>query len=77
MSRYKLASVWHTLRTHDDRWRIQHADAVDTRTGTIFQSGAYRVLDGDKAVSKVFYGEVAWADADRLFYDLKFKEMYK
>lgn len=56
--------------------KVQSADIQDTKSsqGTVYRNGAYRVvLDGKPVKGKggttPFFGEMAWADAARLFDD--------
>lgn len=81
MSRYKVCSEWSdSIEWPEDHGvKVQFADIVDTKSSTkvIYHSGAYRVLvDGKPVKGKggtvPFYGELAWAQAQRLYFDLMF-----
>lgn len=85
MSRYKVNSEW--TDTYSDpnygHFRIQEADIIDTKNGNTYQYGARRVIDvrTGKAVkgkggTHPFFGEMAWADAERLAGDLYNAERY-
>lgn len=60
-----------------DTFVIQAADIKDTKSsmGTTYRQGAFRVLKNGKPIVRgkggtvPFYGELAWADAERLFND--------
>lgn len=81
MSRYKVQGSW----SGDKRAsaggsvvELQFADIVDTKNGDVFRKGAYRVVIDDKPPrgkggTVPFYGESAWADGERFFYDTVFK----
>lgn len=84
MSRYKVVSEW-TVSPSPVVWgnfQIQEADALDTKNGTVYTDGAMRVVDvrtGKPAVKGKggtipFYGEMAWASAERLANDLYWKD---
>jgi hypothetical protein len=83
-SRYRITErAWFTERTTYAPFIIQVTDCRDTRTGTVYADGAYRVVDArtGKAVrgkggSAPFYGETAWSDAERLASDLLAAERF-
>lgn len=74
--RYQICGEWRTREELSDGLAVQCAAITDTRTGTVYPSGAYRVVrDGRPAVrgkggTVPFIGECAWSDADRLVADL-------
>lgn len=85
MSRYKVEGSWHDRDYQPyEGFIIQHADARDTKIGTLYWSGAYRVLDAEtrkpakrgKGGTVPFYGETAWNDAERLASDLYFDRRF-
>ena len=86
MSRYSVCSEWTTESLEwveefdkatgmvaDVGFALQYADAKDDKTGDIFRQGAYRVTKNGKPVGRTFFGESAWSDAQRLFFDVGFK----
>lgn len=84
MARYKVTGPWGGIAKHGSLY-IQEADITDTRTGTVYQGGAQRVVDArldmkpavrGKGGTVPFYGECAWMDAERLAQDLALKEAY-
>lgn len=83
MSRYKVTGQWGGIARHGSLW-IQEADITDTRTGTVYQGGAQRVVDARNGMKPVkgkggttpFFGECAWMGAERLAMDLALKELY-
>jgi hypothetical protein len=77
VSRYVLDpnDVWHDDHTSvlvGGGVHIQCRDLVDTRSGQVYRDGAYRVIAPGKR-TKVFKGERAWSDADRLASDYAFE----
>jgi hypothetical protein len=80
MSRYRVHGSWSESYTSNiiGAYRIEVADCVDKRTNTVYTHGAYRVVRIDtgkpakvgKGGTVPFYGEMAWADAERLANDL-------
>lgn len=84
--RYKVSSEWTKAYSALDygNFEIQEADIVDTHDGKTYRDGARRVVDvrtGKPAVrgkggTTPFFGEMAWADSERLAYDLEVKERY-
>jgi len=76
--RYKVHGAWSidASTTYPDRViTIQRADCIDTRNGTIYRDGAYRVLVDGKAIkgkggTTPYWGEMAWNDAERKADDL-------
>lgn len=86
MSRYKVSSEWtnaYQTITYGN-FQIQEADIVDIKNGSTYRDGARRVVDvrtGKPAVrgkggTHPFFGEMAWADSERLAGDLYTKERY-
>ncbi len=51
------------------------ADARDTKSAEVVEGMAYRVKR-DGQVVKSFFGEFAWADAERLFTDILMDATY-
>lgn len=85
MARYKVVGNWNQGRTASvsgEVFMIESADIIDTKNGTRYEDGAYRVLRNGKAVKQgkggtvPFYGEMAWADAERLFSDVVLAARY-
>lgn len=81
MSRYSKVGEWRdevALRNLFDPFVVQVADCLDGRNGDRFSNGAFRVIDSrsgkparkGKGGTVPFYGEMAWADAQRLANDL-------
>jgi hypothetical protein len=81
--RYKVVGPW----SSEARWGSfvsQSAQIQDTKTGTLYSEGAYRVIDSrtgkpakkGKGGTVPFFGETAWNDADRLLADLATAEAY-
>jgi hypothetical protein len=79
MARYKVCSEWSEERASSvsgRRFSLQSADITDTKNGTVYRQGAYRVCEGlrpakvGKGGTVPFYGELAWAAGERLFGDL-------
>jgi hypothetical protein len=76
MSRYRVHSEWQGTSEGYGSFRVEVADALDTKTGTVYTDGAYRVVRNGKPAKKgkggtvPFYGETAWSDAERLASDL-------
>jgi hypothetical protein len=82
-TRYKVHSEW-TISTETtvldigtDRKGIvitEIADAIDTQTGHVYVSGAYRVRAKTKIKGlprgKTFIGETAWSQAESLHRDM-------
>lgn len=64
MSRYVITDrPWFTERELDG-FKLQVTDLLDTRTGTTYADGAYRVVDPNgRRIGKVFKGETAWSQA--------------
>ena len=56
-------------------YATEFADIKDSKNGDTFRNGAYRVTKNGKPIKTgkggtvPFYGEMAWADAARLFND--------
>lgn len=84
MSRYKVTSEWHggksaTAGGGTVYFQIEVADIIDTKSGVRYEDGAFRVTrNGRPAIvgkggTVPFFGETAWADAERLFNDLVLK----
>lgn len=76
-NRYTVTSAW----TAESLWGVylvQTADLTDTRNGSVFTFGAYRVVDTTtgKQVGPVFKGETAWMDAERLASDFAVKAVH-
>ena len=76
--RYKSAGNW-TEVERAGRFSIEESDAIDTKNGSTYRDGARRVLVDGKPVrgkggTTPFWGEMAWADSERLFHDLIFNE---
>lgn len=82
MSRYRVTErPWFTEQTFTGRFEgfmacveLQVSDIVDTRNGTVYADGAYRVIVNGKAHrgkggTVPFYGESAWSDGERLYGD--------
>lgn len=72
--RYKATGGW-TIQEEWSQVMIETSDALDTKTGTVYRDGAYRVLVDGKPIrgkggTVPFFGEMAWADAQRLVDDL-------
>jgi hypothetical protein len=83
-NRYKVTSPWGGIAKHGSFY-IQEADVTDTRTGTVYEGGAQRVVSAANGMKPAvrgkggtvpFVGECAWMDAERLARDLAFKEAY-
>lgn len=82
MSRYRITERPWMVEVEGARYNVEVTDCVDTRTGTVYADGAYRVTDArtGKAAKKgkggtvPFYGETAWNDARRLADDLEILE---
>lgn len=83
MARFKAVGSWDAVEKHGSFF-VQEADALDTKTGTVFSGGASRVVDARNEMKPVrgkggtmpFLGETAWGDARRLASDLALEEMY-
>jgi hypothetical protein len=86
-NRYKVTGPWGPasgLLSRRGSFIIQSADITDQVNGRVYQDGAYRVVRaGTHKPAKVgkggtvpFYGEMAWADAERLASDLALAEQY-
>jgi hypothetical protein len=62
-----------------DVTRDVHEGAVKVEAGTLnyqgvdWSEGAWRITDKHTGKRKVFYGETAWSDAERLADDLMFE----
>jgi len=77
--RYKVNSPWGGQRKVGDFY-VQSADALDKKTGHVYEDGAYRVVDAANGMKPIkgkggttpYFGETAWNDADRKAYDLWF-----
>jgi len=84
VSRYKAVGPWHGESKAGSLY-LQHADALDTVTGQTYREGAFRVVDARKDMKPAktgkggtvpFFGEMAWADGQRLLNDMALKERY-
>lgn len=82
MARYKAQGMWTEVYGGDNYagFRIQEADCVDTHNGQVYKDGARRVVDTEgkpavrgKGGTVPFFGEMAWADSERLANDLYWK----
>ncbi len=80
MSRYRTTDrPWFDENRTYAPFVVQVTDCIDTRTGTVYADGAYRVLDirtgkpakRGKGGTVPFYGETAWMNAERLAGDLR------
>lgn len=82
-SRYKVVGSWDS-ESRFGSFVVQSAQIEDVRTGRLYAEGAYRVVDSrsgkpakvGKGGTVPFYGELAWADAERLANDLAVAEAY-
>ena len=77
-ARYKVSSGWVVIREQGP-CVIETADLTDTRTGHVYEDGAYRVrmtrkLEGWR--TKTFKGESAWSAADCYARDAVFAERF-
>lgn len=85
MGRYRVHGPWRERSFQPGPgFIVEYADALDTKTGTVYEAGAYRVrsqLTGKpvrgKGGTHPFYGETAWCDADRLASDLYFEARFQ
>jgi hypothetical protein len=85
VSRYKVTGPWSDESSPSGSFQIQVADITDTHNGTEYREGAWRVIDlrtskpavTGKGGTVPFYGEMAWADAERLAMDLAMKERFR
>lgn len=78
-ARNKATGPWvldreQTVQGDSGEWTIitEQADMLDTKLGTTYIGGAYRVRvegPGPAPRTKTFLGETAWSDAERLAYD--------
>lgn len=84
--RYKVHGAW--LAEQETGYSAQFgvgvevADCIDTRTGTVYREGAFRVLVDGKPVkgkggTHPFMGETAWMDAERLASDICVERRYR
>jgi hypothetical protein len=71
-----------TGETTSHTMAIEVADIVDTKDGNRpYRNGAFRIVVDGKAIRRgkggtvPFYGEMAWASANRLFDDESFKAL--
>jgi hypothetical protein len=77
--RYRVHGEWQTSSDRYGSFVVEVADALDTKTGTVYTDGAYRVVRNGKPAKKgkggtvPFYGESAWSAAERLASDLFWK----
>jgi hypothetical protein len=81
-NRYVIAGPWSVNTTstfdHDDATStltVETTDLRDTRSGTVYREGAYRVqvvstVSGAPR-TKVFKGETAWSQAERYAEDAR------
>lgn len=81
MSRYRTHGTFSPAHQSEEGIVVEIADALDTRTGTVYTHSAYRVtVDGKPVRGKggtvPFYGESAWSAADRLYFDLVLKARF-
>lgn len=74
--RYKVTGTWQEV-IRVDNFRVEEADIVDTKTNTAYQGGARRVVNIEtgkpvigKGGTRPYFGELAWADSERLARDL-------
>lgn len=77
MSRYKVTErPWFAENDQYAPFIVEVTDCVDTRNGTVYADGAYRVTINGKPAKRgkggtvPFYGETARSYADRLANDL-------
>jgi hypothetical protein len=84
--RYKVSSEWTKAHTGLEygNFIVQEADIIEVSSGRTYRDGARRVIDkrtGKPAVrgkggTVPFFGEMAWANSERLASDLYMKERY-
>ena len=74
--RYKVTGTWYEVARFDN-FLVEEADIVDTKTNTPYQGGARRVVNIEtgkpvkgKGGTTPYFGEMAWADSERLAGDL-------
>lgn len=80
-NRYKVTGPWGGVKK-DGSFYLQTADITDQVNGQVYTEGAYRVVKAPnmkpaklgKGGTVPFFGEFAWADAERLLRDLAFAE---
>ena len=53
--------------------KVERRDLKDTRSGRIYQDGAFRVLVPGVPRHRLFKGETAWNDAARYAYDEEYR----
>lgn len=81
--RYEVIGPWDS-ESQFGEYLVQSAQIRDKRTGATYAEGAFRVVltttgkpaKTGKGGTVPFYGEMAWADAERLANDLHLKEMF-
>jgi hypothetical protein len=84
MTRYKVVGPWGGVAKYGSFY-LQSAEIQDTKTGIKYDEGAFRVVDARKGMKPAklgkggtvpFFGELAWADGQRLLNDLGVAEQY-
>lgn len=77
-NRYKVTGPWSGESKFGDFY-TQHAQITDQLNGHVYEEGAFRVVDAahdmkpaktGKGGTVPFFGEMAWAEANRLAQDL-------
>lgn len=80
-NRYKVSGVWRD-RQELAGYLVQSADITDQQNGQVYEDGAFRIVDAatekphkvGKGGTVPWYGEMAWASADRELNDLYWKD---